>query len=215
MLRRQKLEYYLRCTEILILYFAKNKPANHAATHTYRPSTIEDRCSKERNWTNLCKYTRADQPFCKSHLIICNLCVCECKWWMSPLDGMCKWMYHFDDGRTQLKCVQSQCGCVFVCVCEYLGCEQVWAFRFVPLFGRVHCTVQIEWRFHMSKSIGMSQRDGCFVLRIQYWWYPIFKSYVYNCNINLWKLVLLLTWINDSVDNILALLHIVYAEADM
>lgn len=51
-------------------------------------------------------------------------------------------------------------------------------------------------------------------LRIQYWWYPIFKSHVYNCNINLWKLVLLLTWINDSVDNILALLHIVCVYTD-
>lgn len=47
-----------------------------------------------------------------------------------------------------------------------------------------------------------AERSG---LRIQYWWFPIFKSYVYNSNINLWKLVLLLTWINDSVDNILAL----------
>lgn len=33
---------------------------------------------------------------------------------------------------------------------------------------------------------------------------------MYNCDINLWKLVLLLTWINDSVDNILAMLQIVY-----
>lgn len=105
----------------------------------------------------------------------------------------------------------------------------------------VHCTVQISqtW-FHMRISMRMmsdnirdserrresetkpkpeSERETkrkpeSFRLRIQYWWYPIFKSHVYNCNINLWKLVLLLTWINDSVDNILAIVHIVRS-ADM
>lgn len=46
-----------------------------------------------------------------------------------------------------------------------------------------------------------------FGLLIQYWWFPHINSYVYNSNMNLWKLVLLLTWMNDSVDNILALLH--------